>query len=120
MDRRSQSADARRFAEIERAARNDIHTLDATAWAFSAAGDHKTARAEIEQALAVGTRDAVMLYHAGVIASRLDDLPAAQRFLAQSLEVNPVSPVADEARTALSALPKTDRAAHLTDAGVAR
>jgi tetratricopeptide (TPR) repeat protein len=120
VDRRRQSDDARRIAEIERAARHDVHTLDAYAWALSAAGDHEKAWAEIDQALAVGTRDAVVLYHAGIIASRLHDLPAAQRFLTQSLEVSSVSPVAEEARSALSALPKTARAAHLTDGGVAR
>ena len=120
VDRRPQGADARRIADIERSARHDVHTLDASAWALSAAGDHQKARIEIEQALAVGTRDAVMLYHAGVIASRLQDVAAAQRFLMQSLDVNPVSPVADEARTALGALSNTARSAHRIAAGVAR
>jgi tetratricopeptide (TPR) repeat protein len=105
VDRRAWGAEARRIVGMERSARHDIHTLDAAAWALSAAGEHQTARAEIEKALAVGIRDAVMLYHAGVIASRLQDVPAARRFLSQSLEVNPLSPVADEVRKALRALP---------------
>ncbi len=105
VDRRSRSADARRIAEMEQSARHDVHTLDATAWALSAAGDHQKARVEMDNALAVGTRDAVILFHAGIIATRLHDLPAAQRFLADSLAVNSVSPVAAEARAALKALP---------------
>jgi Flp pilus assembly protein TadD len=120
VDRRPQGADARRIAEIERAARHDVHTLDASAWALSAAGDHRQARVEIEQALAVGTRDAVMLYHAGVIASRLHDVPAAQRLLARSLELSAVSPVADAARKALNDLTKTGRSGHLTESDVAQ
>jgi tetratricopeptide (TPR) repeat protein len=85
VDRKAASKDARRIADLERSTRHDIHTLDASAWALSAAGEHRRARAEIELALAVGTRDAVILYHAGMIAMRSHDLLAAQRHLSQSL-----------------------------------
>jgi tetratricopeptide (TPR) repeat protein len=103
-DRRSLGGEARRIAALERAARHDIHTLDANAWALSAAGDHAKARVEVEKALAVGTRDATILYHAGVIAMRLRDRASAQAYLGQSLAVNPLSSVADEARGALNRL----------------
>ena len=103
-DRRSLGGEARRIAALERVARHDIHTLDANAWALSAAGDHAKARVEVEKALAVGTRDATILYHAGVIAMRLRDRASAQAYLGQSLAVNPLSSVADEARGALNRL----------------
>ena len=103
-DRRSLGGEARRIAGLERAARHDIHTLDANAWALSASGDHARARVEVEKALAVGTRDATILYHAGVIAMRLQDRASAQAYLGQSLAVNPLSSVADEARRALNRL----------------
>jgi tetratricopeptide (TPR) repeat protein len=103
-DRRSLGVEARRIAALERVARRDIHTLDANAWALSAAGDHAEARVEVEKALAVGTRDATILYHAGVIAMRLQDRASAQAYLGQSLAVNPLSPVADDARRALNRL----------------
>lgn len=103
-DRQSLGDEAKRIAALERVARHDIHTLDANAWALSAAGDHAKARVEVEKALAVGTRDATILYHAGVIAMRLQDRASAQAYLGQSLAVNPLSPVADEARRALNRL----------------
>jgi len=103
-DRQSLGVEAKRIAALERVARHDIHTLDANAWALSAAGDHAKARVEVEKALAVGTRDATILYHAGVIAMRLQDRASAHAYLGQSLAVNPLSPVADEARRALNRL----------------
>jgi tetratricopeptide (TPR) repeat protein len=119
VDRRSNSTEASRIAGLERSARHDIHTLDAAAWAWSAAGEHEKARAEIERALAVGTRDATILYHAGIIATRLHDVAAARRYLSQSLDANAVSTVADEARKVLGTLP-TERSAQATEMAVAR
>lgn len=90
------------IAELEATRRQDVFTLDVLAWALSANGRHAQARATIERALAVGIRDAAMLYRAGVIAQRSGDAAAAAGYFERSLELNARSPVADAARRALS------------------
>jgi len=62
--------EALRVARIEIARRQDVHTLDAYAWALHANGKREEARRVIEKALSVGTRDATIAAHAGVIAGR--------------------------------------------------
>ncbi|MGH7151627.1 MAG: tetratricopeptide repeat protein [Planctomycetota bacterium] len=101
--------EALRIARREAGLRRDVLTLDALAWALSANGAHAEARREIEAALAVGTRDARILFHAGSIAARQGDREAARGYLHKSLGANPLSEVAEAARRALESLeaPKT-------------
>ena len=103
-DHARRPAEALRIAREEIARRRDVHTLDAYAWALSAGGRHAEARRQIEAALAVGILDAKMLYHAGVIALKAHDRPAAARHLRRSLEVNSLSEVGDDARKLLERL----------------
>lgn len=91
-------AEGLRVAEMEIARRRDVFTLGAHAWALSAVGRTREARAQIEAALAVGIKDARMLYQAGVIAARAGDRAAARTYLDESLRVNPSSEVAADAR----------------------
>jgi Flp pilus assembly protein TadD len=91
-------------AEREVARRRDVHTLDAYAWALYRSGRFAEARRTLEQVLAVGIREASMLYHAGAIAARLGDRATAVARLRESLGLNPVSEVAAEARRALERL----------------
>src|SRR5262245_39838037 len=95
------AAEAVRPAERETARRHDVFTLDAQAWALHRAGRSREARRPIEQALAVGIRDARLDYHAGVIAAAAGDGQAAARYLSRSLETNAASEVAADARSAL-------------------
>ncbi len=88
-DRANRPADALRVAELEIARRRDIFTLDAYAWALYRNGRPGPARRPIERALAVGTRDSKLLYHAGVIALDAKDPGAAKRWLQQAIEANP-------------------------------
>jgi tetratricopeptide (TPR) repeat protein len=88
------AADGLRLAEREVARRRDVHTLDAYAWALLANGRVADARRAIDAALAVGTRDARVLYHAGAIAARAGDRAAARRHLDESARVNAASDVA--------------------------
>ena len=90
------------IAQLEAARRQDVLTLDALAWALSADGRHREARAAIDRALAVGVRDAAMLHRAGVIAQRGGDRAAARRHFQASLEINPRSDVAAAVRRALA------------------
>jgi len=101
-DHAARPAEALRVAQTEITRRRDVHTLDAYAWALSANGRHAEARREIEAALAVGVRDAAMVYHAGIIAAGLKDQSTAERYLRQSLELNPRSDVAKRARNILA------------------
>jgi tetratricopeptide (TPR) repeat protein len=59
-----------RLAEQELNTRADVFTHDALAWALSAAGRHEEARARMQHALAAGTIESRLLFHAAVIASR--------------------------------------------------
>lgn len=70
-DHAGRPAEALRIARREMARRRDVHTLDAYAWALHVSGRHREARAQVEAALAVGTRDPGILRHARVIARRL-------------------------------------------------
>ncbi len=97
--------EALRIAELEVARRHDAYTLDAYAWALSANGKNDEAQTHIERALAVGLRDAQLLYHAGAIAVRSGDVDTARNWLKQSLEANPVSEFSGPARDALARLP---------------
>lgn len=105
-DHAHKPAEALRIARLEIARRHDVHTLDAYAWALYANRLYSEARKEIQTALAAGTRDAKMLYHAGAIAARLRDRTSAASYLVQSLELNPLSEVSGGAREELEKLPK--------------
>ena len=58
------------LAERELAERHDIYGYDAYAWALLANGRATDADAAMTKALAFGTRDAMLLYHAGEITPR--------------------------------------------------
>ncbi len=93
--------EALRIAEGEARRRRDVYTLDAYAWALYHNGRYALARTTIDSALAVGVRDAKILYHAGAISARLNDRAAASRHFQASLAANPHSEVAALARRAL-------------------
>jgi tetratricopeptide (TPR) repeat protein len=78
------SATALRLAEEELTMRADVFTLDTLAWALSAVGRHQEARTFSARALAEGTQDARLFYHAGVIAAAVDQPAAAARWFAQA------------------------------------
>jgi tetratricopeptide (TPR) repeat protein len=96
--------EALRIAQIEISRRHDVYTLDAYAWALCANGQYQEAQKQIAKVLAVGVREASMSYHAGVIAAMLKDDATAARYLNQSLQLNPTSENATEAREALQKL----------------
>jgi tetratricopeptide (TPR) repeat protein len=72
------------LAREELDARSDVFTMDAVAWALAAAGQFDEARATISLALAHGTRDARLFYHAGIIAAASGRRGEARRWLKQS------------------------------------
>jgi hypothetical protein len=69
-----------RLAESELRQREDVFTHDALAWALTAAGRVAEARPHLESALAEGTPDARLFFHAAVIESRLGRFEEAQHW----------------------------------------
>jgi tetratricopeptide (TPR) repeat protein len=74
--------------EIE--TRRDVYGYDLLAWALHRSGRDSEARVPMMRALRLGTKDAILLYHAGVIDLALGDTVAAHRHLTQALSINPI------------------------------
>lgn len=77
------------LALAELAVRKDIYGYDAAAWALHAAGRTAEAAPLAEQALSLGTQDARLLFHAGMIAYDLGHSREARSYLERALEINP-------------------------------
>jgi tetratricopeptide (TPR) repeat protein len=74
-------SDALKIAKKEALVRHDARTLEALAWALYGTGQYADAKLAITQALAVGIKDAGMLYRAGeIFAKSGDDAKAAKYF----------------------------------------
>lgn len=86
--------------------RPSIHAADVLAWALYKTGKYDEAQKYSEEALQLETKDALKLFHAGMIALQLGDEAQARVYLEQALEINPHFSVlyADEARTTLETL----------------
>lgn len=76
-------------ARKELKVREDVHAYDVLAWVLFKAGQKEAAWEAMQNALRVGTRDAKMHYHAGMIARGLGQTKLAQDHLAKALEINP-------------------------------
>jgi tetratricopeptide (TPR) repeat protein len=97
-------SEALRIAALETSRRRDAPTLEAHAWALLANGKATEAWQEMDAALAVGIRDAVSFYRAGVIAKEAGNTRAAERYFRMSLETNAKSDFAGDARAELTVL----------------
>ncbi len=78
---------ALRLAKEELTNRQDIFTRDALAWAELAHGDIAAAEADMQKALAEGTKDGRLFYHAGVIAAAAGNTTKAHTFLNQAKDL---------------------------------
>jgi tetratricopeptide (TPR) repeat protein len=76
-------------ARAAHASRPSVYASDALAWALYRAGRYEEARAASAEALRLGTRDAIMLFHAGMIDAALGDEDAARTRLEEALALNP-------------------------------
>jgi tetratricopeptide (TPR) repeat protein len=81
-------AEALRLARVEAAARDDIYTADALAWALHANGRDRAAARAAHRALRLGAADAMLHYHAGTIAAALARPRTAARHLRRALALN--------------------------------
>jgi len=78
-----------RLAEQEAAVRDDIYTDDTLAWACYKNGRLARAKRAASRAQRLGTEDALLDYHAGVIAAALGRPGAGRRHLRHALALNP-------------------------------
>jgi tetratricopeptide (TPR) repeat protein len=94
------------MARVAYERRPGIKASDTLAWALFKAGRLDEASRYASEALRLGTKDALMLYHAGMIASAHSNRNAARTYLRQALELNPhFSPLhAPRARATLAEL----------------
>ena len=69
--------------------RRDIYGADAVAWTALKAGKVNEAQAAIKEALRLGTKDARLFYHAGMIQRAAGDPNGARNYLQQALTLNP-------------------------------
>ncbi|MCI0652990.1 MAG: tetratricopeptide repeat protein, partial [Methylococcaceae bacterium] len=69
--------------------RHSIYAYDALAWAHYKNGDFTKARDIMKKALTLGTKDAHLLYHAGLIYARAGELEQGQGYLKQTVAINP-------------------------------
>jgi tetratricopeptide (TPR) repeat protein len=76
-------------ARLEYEKRRDIYGADALAWTALKAGKINEAQAAIKEALRLGTRDARLFYHAGMIAKAAGELDRARDDLQRALALNP-------------------------------
>jgi len=77
------------LARAARAERPSIDGDDVLAWALYRNGRCGEARGHSKQALRLGTRDALKLFHRGMIERCLGDREASRNTLRQALALNP-------------------------------
>lgn len=87
------------------AKRPSIHVADVLAWTLYRSGNYADAEKYSREALRLGTRDAVMEYHAAMIAYQLGEDERAKEYLTRAVSLNPHFSIlyADGARELLAA-----------------
>jgi tetratricopeptide (TPR) repeat protein len=83
------SGEAYQLAKREYETRRDVYGADALAWAALKAGKIDEARQAAKDALRLGTQDAKLFYHAGMVARAAGDREAAQEYLRRALNLSP-------------------------------
>lgn len=77
------------LAAKEYEVRRDVYGADALAWSAFKAGKLDEAKTAIVEALRLGTKDARLFYHAGMIALASGDQAKGREFLKRALELSP-------------------------------
>lgn len=88
-DAQENPAEALRWARKDLEIRHSVYACDSLAWALYKGGEFARAAEEMNRALAAGTKDAHLLFHAGMIFSRAGELDRGRAFLKEALTVNP-------------------------------
>lgn len=103
-------AESLEFATEELAARQDVYTWDVLAWAYFKNGKNAEARDAIAHALAQGTKDPLIFFHAGMIYEKTGDSAKATEYLDRALAINAHFHIfhAETARETLARLARKD------------
>jgi tetratricopeptide (TPR) repeat protein len=67
----------------------NVFTMDTLAWCYYKNGNYEDAKKIIKKVLKIGTPDANILFHAGMIYAKLGKPETAQKYLYQALSLNP-------------------------------
>jgi len=97
--------------------RKDIYAYDLLAWSLYKNDKAEEARDAIKEALKLGTQDAKLFFHAGMIYHRLGDNEKAREFLSRAMATNPQFHIL-HAETAALTLKQLDEA--IAQVGVER
>ena len=99
-------AESLALAHKEFEVRHDVYTWDTLAWALYKNGKYRDAQDAIRHALRFGTKDSMLLFHAGMISSGLGENVQAEQQIEEAIRINPHFHViyADIARKQLSVL----------------
>jgi tetratricopeptide (TPR) repeat protein len=86
--------------------RPSIHAADALAWALYKTGNYQEAQRYSVEALQLGTKDSLKLFHTGMIALELGSKDQAREYIEEALAINPHFSIlyAEEARRILATL----------------
>jgi tetratricopeptide (TPR) repeat protein len=90
------------LAKLELHNRSDVYTKDVFAWSLYKNGRLQDAAQAIDATLAMGTEDALMFFHAGMIYRDLGNTSRAENYLSRSLSVNSEFNIRDAALAALT------------------
>ena len=103
--------EALEIARNEITVRDDIYAEDTLAWAAAANNQWPEAEQAAQKATRYGTEDALLQYHAGMIALHSDNREEGINRLVQALKTNPQfhQKYADEARQILVSLAQDDQ-----------
>jgi tetratricopeptide (TPR) repeat protein len=82
-------AESLELAKRELDYRKDIYAYDLLGWSLYKNDKVEEARDAIEKALPLGTQDAKLFFHAGMIYHRLGDKEKAKQYLAKAIATNP-------------------------------
>ena len=77
------------MAQKELENRKDIYAYDTDAWALYKNHRYSEAAQMIKEAMKLGTRDAMLYYHAGMIYRSLSEETQAAQMLSEALTINP-------------------------------
>jgi tetratricopeptide (TPR) repeat protein len=88
-DHGQKTEEAYSLASKEYQVRRDIYGADAVAWTALKAGKIEEAKTAMKEALKLGTQDARLFYHAGMIARAAGDKDSARSYLEKALKLNP-------------------------------
>jgi tetratricopeptide (TPR) repeat protein len=77
------------LARLEIGARQDVYAYDLLAWALYKNGHTTEALAAMTEALKLGTKDARLFFHAGLIHHAAGNTETARSYLRQALATNP-------------------------------